>query len=155
MSGKSIRRCGGIIYNSSNDKVLIVLNRESYEKGENKWGFPKGHRNYNERIVDCAQREIKEETGLTIPKCLFKRKVCLNNTLYYIINLKQDYKEFDIIDKKEIVKVEWSSPHELMGLCYNRDIRQFLRKYATYEPSNMVKEKEQLYTMINNTMVAI
>ena len=119
MSGKSIRRCGGIIYNCNNDKVLVVLNRESFEKGENKWGFPKGHRNYREKIIDCAQREIKEETGLVIPKCLLKDRQCINNTLYFRLNLRQNYDSFDIIDKNEIAKVEWMSIDELKKQCYN------------------------------------
>ena len=63
---KNITRCGGIIFNNKMDSVLIVLNKNSYFNGDNKWGFPKGHRNPNEKIINCAQREIKEETGLDI-----------------------------------------------------------------------------------------
>ena len=57
----SINRCGGIIFNHTNDKVLLVLNRDSHQKGEDKWGFPKGHRKHKEPIIKCAQREIREE----------------------------------------------------------------------------------------------
>ena len=35
---KSIARCGGIIFNKYGDSVLVVLNRDSKNKGENKWG---------------------------------------------------------------------------------------------------------------------
>ena len=129
MSSQSINRCGGIIYNKDNDKVLVVLNRKSYEKGENKWGFPKGHRNKGEKIIDCAKREIKEETGLVIPKSLLKQRQWINDyTLYFIINLTQEYDDFNIIDKNEIVKVEWMSISDLKNKCYNKDIRMFIKQ---------------------------
>ena len=32
---------------------------------EPEWGFPKGRRNYQEKDLDCACREFKEETGYT------------------------------------------------------------------------------------------
>jgi len=31
---------------------------------EPEWGFPKGRRNYQEKDIECALREFKEETGL-------------------------------------------------------------------------------------------
>ena len=159
MAGQSIKRCGGIIYNRDNDKVLVVLNRESHEKGENKWGFPKGHRNFGEKVIDCAKREIKEETGLVIPKSLLKQRQCINNTLYFIINLKQEYDNFNIIDKNEIVKVEWMSISDLKNKCYNRDIRMFIRQeersHQKYVDPIIHSGTEKLYTIVNNMCIAI
>ena len=63
---KKNKRCGTIIFNKTLDKVVAVLNRYSFDIGENKWGFPKGGIHKNETFVQCAQRETFEETGLII-----------------------------------------------------------------------------------------
>ena len=62
----SIVKYGGIIINYDYTKILCVLNRLSYLKGENKWGFPKGHLDINEKSNYCAKREIYEETSLNL-----------------------------------------------------------------------------------------
>lgn len=50
----------GAIIMSSKKEILIVKSRGS------KWGFPKGGRESNETIIECAEREVKEETGFSI-----------------------------------------------------------------------------------------
>jgi len=42
--------------------VLLVRGR-----GSQKWSFPKGHKNLRETSLDCAKRELFEETGLLAP----------------------------------------------------------------------------------------
>jgi 8-oxo-dGTP pyrophosphatase MutT (NUDIX family) len=45
--------------------VLLVRGR-----GSQKWSFPKGHKNLRESSLDCAKRELLEETGILAPsKC--------------------------------------------------------------------------------------
>ena len=58
-------RCGGIIINKNLDSVIIVLNRDSKMKGEDKWGLPKGHIKNGEQLSECAEREIEEDRGET------------------------------------------------------------------------------------------
>lgn len=53
--------CGAIILNPSLDKILLVKGWKSKT-----WSFPKGKINQNEKEVDCAIREVLEETGLDI-----------------------------------------------------------------------------------------
>lgn len=129
-----IIRCGGIIFNKDLNSVLIVLNKFSFLKGEHKWGFPKGHRHEGEKIFQCAKREIREETGLNLPNKVFKKKIYIYNTVYYVIFLDYDYNEFNIFDKNEIAKVEWVTLEQLKNNNYNRDIRKFLEK--NYMESN-------------------
>ena len=61
-------KCGGIIIDIYRQRILCVLNRMSHWKGEDKWGFPKGHRHNGEALWKCAQREIKEETNIFLKK---------------------------------------------------------------------------------------
>ncbi|KAJ1503647.1 mRNA-decapping enzyme subunit 2 [Coelomomyces lativittatus] len=53
--------CGAIILNPNLDKVLLVKGWKSKT-----WSFPKGKINQNEKEVDCAIREVLEETGLDV-----------------------------------------------------------------------------------------
>lgn len=74
-------KAGGIIYDSDKKKVLLVQSRGKL------WGFPKGTKNDGESIEDCALREIKEETGLTVHKDMLTTFVQINNgksTFYHI-----------------------------------------------------------------------
>lgn len=65
MSYKNNLSAGGIIidpWNNINDpekyNILIIKQRLG-----NNWGLPKGHKEENENLEECALREIKEETG--------------------------------------------------------------------------------------------
>ncbi len=44
------------------DKVLMV--REGKDGAENKWALPSGGLEENEKLEECVERDVKEETGL-------------------------------------------------------------------------------------------
>ena len=50
---------GAILLNHSMDHVLLV---KGWKKGAN-WSFPRGKINKDEKDLDCAIREVYEETG--------------------------------------------------------------------------------------------
>lgn len=54
---KLIQAAGGLVKNKNGDILLI------FRRG--KWDLPKGKLDENESIIECAVREVKEETGLT------------------------------------------------------------------------------------------
>ena len=96
---------------------------------------------------------------MCIREFFIKSFFIISDTLYFIINLKQEYDNFDIIDKKEIVKVEWMSITDLKNKCYNRDIRMFIRQEERYcqkyvDPI-VHSGNEKLYTIVNNMCIAI
>ena len=67
--------CGAILYTVENNKRYYVLIMEA----NGSYGFPKGHRNPNESDVDCALREIKEETGVVAKlDANYKRTISYN-----------------------------------------------------------------------------
>ena len=56
---------GAVVYRKKDGQLEYLL-LESQNKGHF-WGFPKGHVEGNESLKQTAEREIKEETQLTLP----------------------------------------------------------------------------------------
>ncbi|WP_321495154.1 NUDIX hydrolase [uncultured Desulfobacter sp.] len=52
-----------------NRKVLLGKRKGAHGAGS--WAFPGGHLEFNESIIDCASREVYEETGLCIKNCRY------------------------------------------------------------------------------------
>lgn len=118
-------RCGGIILNQNLDSVIIVLNRESKIKGEYKWGLPKGHINPNEKLNNCASREIEEETGLKFKFSYNHPRVKINDTFYYIQIIDEtENKQFKPKDNKEIAEVKWEKINNIKNINTNRGLKK-------------------------------
>lgn len=98
-----IVKAGGMIVYKN--KILIV------QSNFNKWGFPKGHRNSGEDVLECAIREIKEETSLVVDLTENDRLqyICDSTVMYYKqltrkpkINIKQIIQE-----QKDCTGITW------------------------------------------------
>jgi predicted NUDIX family NTP pyrophosphohydrolase len=93
-----------------------VFNNGKGGWGDAEWGFPKGKKNKTETGVDCALRELFEETNIQAnmvtvdPTKKYIEKRCEGNTEYiceyYVGHLSNDFKINDIkIQTSEISKV--------------------------------------------------
>lgn len=61
--------CGIVPLKIENGITFVLL---IAHKGGRHWGFPKGHKNPGESDIETAERELKEETGLSIERCLLE-----------------------------------------------------------------------------------
>lgn len=73
----NFRKAGVVLYDPSTKKVLLVQSRGHL------WGPPKGTLKYGESRRECAVREVKEETGLTVNAEDFTKAVNLSNRAVY------------------------------------------------------------------------
>jgi 8-oxo-dGTP pyrophosphatase MutT (NUDIX family) len=53
-----IRSCGVLVYREDPRRAFLLM------KHADRWDLPKGHVDENESDVDCALRELREETGI-------------------------------------------------------------------------------------------
>jgi 8-oxo-dGTP pyrophosphatase MutT (NUDIX family) len=87
-------KAGVFIYDPSKDRVLLVQSRGHL------FGPPKGTLKKGEEIIDCAIREVKEETGIDInSEDLLKFINIKNRSTYY-------YLEMDTCDIKVQTNVD-------------------------------------------------
>jgi len=111
----------GCILQSPDNKYLLVEGRCS-----GKWSFPKGHPNTNELPIDCAKRELFEETGLNAPFMYTKEYILATGT-YFLYKTRVEI-DCDIQDSNEICSTKWVTPEEMRDMSVNVDVNTFLRK---------------------------
>jgi mRNA-decapping enzyme subunit 2 len=104
---------GAIMLNEAMDQVVLV---KGWKKGAN-WSFPRGKINKDEDDLDCAVREVYEETGYDIKEAgLVKDEQEMkyievnmreqNMRLYVFRGVPMDT-HFEPKTRKEISKIEW------------------------------------------------
>ncbi|RHZ52208.1 decapping enzyme complex catalytic subunit DCP2 [Aspergillus thermomutatus] len=113
---------GAILLNQDMDEVVLV---KGWKKGAN-WSFPRGKINKDEKDLDCAIREVYEETGYDVREAgLVKDEKDVkyieitmreqHMRLYVFRGVPQDA-HFEPRTRKEISKIEWYKLSELPTL---------------------------------------
>lgn len=102
----SYKKAGVVIYNPKENKVLLIQSRGQL------WGPPKGTMENNETYIQCAIREVKEETGLDIKAENLKYSTCIkNHSVYYYMEtdkLNGDIQETEGNDANGIAWIKLS-----------------------------------------------
>ncbi|KIW40241.1 uncharacterized protein PV06_07454 [Exophiala oligosperma] len=117
---------GAIMLNEAMDEVVLV---KGWKKGAN-WSFPRGKINKDENDLDCAVREVYEETGFDIraaglvkdEKDMKYIEVTMREQhmrLYVFRGVPKDV-HFEPKTRKEISKIEWYKLTDLPTLKKNR-----------------------------------
>ena len=125
---QGIQKAGCIVFDTEFKNVIIVKNRMSFGKGENKHGLPKGQIKLNEEPQKAAQRELYEETGLMINLSENNDTIQIFDILYFVILLdKKEFKEFKPVDNVEILSSEWMDVDNLKYLTLNRSLLKIVQ----------------------------
>jgi 8-oxo-dGTP pyrophosphatase MutT (NUDIX family) len=89
-----LKKAGSFVYTSKKQKILLVQSRGQM------WGPPKGSIQPNEEPLECAIREVKEETGLDIIESQFIGSIIIKSkALYYFIDTED---EWDVFPQRHI-----------------------------------------------------
>jgi len=129
-------------------KSLIVDSSTNWETPE--WGFPKGRRNYQENDLNCAYREVNEETGYVkedldiITNIQPFEEIFMGSNFksykhkYYVAQLLSKESPVDQFQRSEVSDMRWFSLEECLEFIrpYNlekrrviKDIDMVLHKY--------------------------
>lgn len=124
--------CGAILLNTALDKCLLVKGWHS----RSSWGFPKGKINKDEPELECAKREVYEETGFQIPDGLITEEDYIEFTKneqrvrLYIVPYVSENTPFAPRTRKEISKIKWHLIKELPS--YNSKQTPGVRKTENF-----------------------
>jgi 8-oxo-dGTP pyrophosphatase MutT (NUDIX family) len=112
------RKVYGSIVITSDNKILLVKGRSSQ-----KWSFPKGHMEGKETSLQCAIRELQEETGLCIASepIAFKKYSAAG---YFIYSVNNEARLFPK-DTREVEEADWFTFEEVSKLNKNVDVSMF------------------------------
>jgi 8-oxo-dGTP pyrophosphatase MutT (NUDIX family) len=115
----------GCILVSPHKRYLLVQGRSS-----GKWSFPKGHPNEDETPLDCAKRELFEETGLCAP-FMYSYSYQLATGVYFLYKTREE-SICETLDPDEIQGICWATLSEIKRMNVNIDVNTFLRQRRLY-----------------------
>ncbi|KAJ5782476.1 mRNA decapping protein 2 Box A [Penicillium paradoxum] len=113
---------GAIMLNQDMDEVVLV---KGWKKGAN-WSFPRGKINKGEKDLDCAIREVYEETGFDVRDADLVKDA--DDVKYIEITMREQHMRlyvfrgvprdtyFEPRTRKEISKIEWYKLSDLPTL---------------------------------------
>lgn len=131
------KKAGGILKHKN--RLLLVQSRG------NKWGFPKGSLELNESVLDCALREVQEETSLLIPFTDDDEKYYFNNVVFFYKNLESvppiDHYKIKKIKNNDCSGIAWidlecletiNDNDDIHNIKINSSLKKFIKIYLKY-----------------------
>jgi ADP-ribose pyrophosphatase YjhB (NUDIX family) len=123
-------KAGVVIYNQDEDSILIVQSRG------NLWGIPKGTMEHTEQALECAVREVFEETGLDVSNCKIKNTFIIDQSTYYMIEYQPVYSQITLPRNTDVNSVTW-----IKVKCMNKMINKGLIR--------LTKHSKLLFNMLH------
>jgi 8-oxo-dGTP diphosphatase len=128
---------GAVVF--KDDRVLLVRRGKSPAAGQ--WAIPGGSVKIGERLRDAAEREIKEETGITIRaeapvfqfESIEKDDTGQVRFHFIIIDVAATYLGGDICPGDDAADARWVSAAELRDLQVNSVTRSMLKNLYSFE----------------------
>ena len=123
---------GAVVF--KDDRILLVKRKNPPAK--NLWAIPGGKIKPGERMQKAAEREIFEETGLSIKanEPVFSFDVIEHDDNgdiqfhYVIVDLTADYLDGEIKASDDAIEARWISRQELSSLSINKMTRFLLKE---------------------------
>lgn len=139
----SVPVMGAVILSEDYKKVLLVKGWNS-----NSWSFPRGKINQNESDLNCAQREVEEETGFDIVKHGANEKHFIEfhtkeqKVKLFIVPGVSESTRFAPQTRKEVSAIEW---HTIADLNKSSGrfwaVQPHLKRINTWITKNQVRAK--------------
>ena len=142
------RKAGVFVFDPNTQKILLVQSRG------NLWGPPKGTALKRERAKNCAIRELREETGISLSYKMLSRYVIIcNRATYFFVEMDEIPVSVQTeIQGNDANGVGWVSLTCLQQLILHREIRlnqhcklllrKFLGVTVTLPPASILTEQE-------------
>ena len=111
----------GCICLSPQNRIALVKGRSS-----GKWSFPKGHLKRGESSLNCALRELREETSINFTRDREYVKYKYLASGGYFIYEVEDEPTMLPEDSMEIEECGWFTPEEIARMNCNVDVNRFL-----------------------------
>ncbi len=127
---------GGIVFKDS--RVLLV--RRGKPPAEGEWAIPGGSVNLGETLQQAVERELLEETGVTVKAnelayvfdVIFRDHEGRVRFHYVIIDWLADYIDGQPRAGDDVSDVRWVAPDETTGLRINASTRDLLKKLGFF-----------------------
>lgn len=128
---------GALIFH--NNRVLLV--RRANPPYANQWAIPGGKIHYGETLQEAAEREIMEETGITIQAgepvfCfdLIQRNESSEVFLHYVVvDVAATYVSGEPTANDDATAVKWFGKHELSSHSINKTTLELLGQYEDFK----------------------
>ena len=139
----------------------ILLGKRKGAHGSGSWAFPGGHLEFNESIEECAEREVFEETGLSVKNPRFEtitNDLFLQNnkhyvTLFVVCDLKKGTPRIKEPDKCE--KWDWFYWNEFPTPLF-LSLKNLLDKgFTPLGITNTLKPPDKLHEMTAEQVVTL
>lgn len=107
---------------TDDERILLVRGRKT-----GIWSFPKGHLQGGEMGHDCALRELREETGVVLPRheYLFSKKLYAGEYFFYKV---EEALPIHVQDASEVLDAAWVPMREMTEIHGNVDVVNLLMR---------------------------
>ncbi|MFT7005283.1 MAG: ADP-ribose pyrophosphatase [Sulfurimonas sp.] len=122
---------GSVVLCKYNDKFLLL---ENYRYGINDFSLelPRGYKNLNESLEDCARRELKEETDISynlnmdsihkLGEIAVNSAILASKVSFFLITINQSINNLQLQSDEHIISYSWIDMNTLLDYVKNGKI---------------------------------